>query len=151
MPFGFDKRDTGAKNSYLPHNYIENCVAYTGTHDNPTIVSWFFEIDKEEREDVRNYLCDKFTPDSEIHLPIIGTVMRSQAKLCIIPIQDYLGYDSRARINKPSTLGSNWTWRLSENDLSRELAKQIYEITRLSGRLTETVNSAKLERPNSAN
>ena len=149
--FGFDKRDTGAKNSYLPHNYIENCVAYTGTHDNPTIVSWFFEIDKEEREDVRNYLCDKFTPDSEIHLPIIGTVMRSQAKLCIIPIQDYLGYDSRARINKPSTLGSNWTWRLSENDLSRELAKQIYEITRLSGRLTETVNSAKLERPNSAN
>ncbi len=132
--FGFDKRDTGAKNDYLPHNYIENCVAYTGTHDNPTIISWFFEIDKEEREDVRNYLCDKFTPDSEIHLPIIGAVMRSQAKLCIIPIQDYLGYDSRARINKPSTLGANWTWRLSKGDITKELTKQIYEITRLSGR-----------------
>ena len=140
--FGFDKRDTGAKNDYLPHNYIENCVAYTATHDNPTIISWFFEIDKDEREDVRNYLCDKFTPDSEIHLPIIGTVMRSQAKLCIIPIQDYLGYDSRARINKPSTLGANWTWRLSKNDITKELTKQIYEITRLSGRANKLVESS---------
>ena len=135
--FGFDKRDTGAKNEYLPHNYIKNCVAYTGTHDNPTIVSWFFEITDEEREDVRNYLCDKYTPDSEMHLPIIGAVMRSQAKLVIIPIQDYLGYDSRSRINKPSTTGTNWLWRLSKGDLTEELAKQIYEITRLNGRATE--------------
>ena len=136
--FGFDKRDTGAKNDYLPHNYIENCVAYTGTHDNPTIVSWFFEISDEEREDVRNYLCDKYTPDSEINLPIIGAVMRSQAKLVIIPIQDYLGYDSRSRINKPSTTGINWQWRLSVGDLTNSLAKQIYEITRLNGRIENT-------------
>lgn len=136
--FGFDKRDTGAKNHYLPHNYIENCVAYTGTHDNPTVVSWFFEIDKEEREAVRKYLCDKYTPDSEIYMPIIGAVMRSQAKLCIIPIQDYLGYDSRSRINKPSTVGGNWTWRLSAADLTPELSKRIYEITRLCGRYEPT-------------
>ena len=133
--FGFDKRDTGAKNDYLPHNYIENCVAYTGTHDNPTIVSWFFEITDGEREDVRNYLCDKYTPDSEIYLPIIGAVLRSSAKLAIIPIQDYLGYDSRSRINKPSTTGTNWQWRLSTGDLTDTLSKQIYEITRLNGRL----------------
>lgn len=132
--FGFDKRDTGAKNEYLPHNYCENCVAYTGTHDNPTIVSWFFEITDGERQDVRNYLCDKYTPDSEIHLPIIGVVMRSKAKTVIIPIQDYLGYDSRSRINKPSTTGTNWQWRLSNLDLTKELARQIYEITRLNGR-----------------
>ena len=132
--FGFDKRDQGAKNHYLPHNYAENCVAYTGTHDNPTIVSWFFEISDDEREMVRGYLCDRYTPDSEIHLPIIGAIMRSQARLCIIPIQDYLGYDSRSRINKPSTVGSNWTWRLSATDLTPELSKRIYEITRLCGR-----------------
>ena len=60
--FAFDARDTGATNDYLPHNYIKNCVAYTGTHDNPTIVSWFFEISDEEMEkfhslgDVCNFL-----------------------------------------------------------------------------------------------
>jgi 4-alpha-glucanotransferase len=133
--FGFDKRDTGAQSDYLPHNYIDNCVAYTGTHDNPTIVSWFFEINDEERESVRTYLCDKYTPDSEINLPIIGAVMRSQAKLCIIPIQDYLGYDSRSRINKPGSVGSNWTWRLCKSDLTEKLQKEIYEITRLTGRM----------------
>ena len=132
--FGFDRRDAGAKNSYLPHNYNKNCVAYTGTHDNPTIVSWFFEITDEEREDVRRYLCDKFTPDSEIFMPIIGTVMRSAARIAIIPMQDYLGFDSRARINKPSTTGTNWQWRMSTGDLTNELAKEIFEITRLCGR-----------------
>jgi len=132
--FGFDKRDTGAKNEYLPHNYEDNCVAYTGTHDNPTIISWFFEITDEERRDVRNYLCDKFTPDSEINLPIIGAVLRSKAETVIVPMQDYLGYDSRSRINKPSTMGTNWQWRLSSTDLTKALAKEIYEITRLNGR-----------------
>lgn len=132
--FGFDKRDTGAKNEYLPHNYVKNCVAYTGTHDNPTIVSWFFEITNEERDNVRNYLCDKYTPDSEIYMPIIGSILRSQARLVIIPIQDYLGYDSRSRINKPSTLGTNWQWRLSHGDLTDNLEREIYEITRLTGR-----------------
>ena len=83
---------------------------------------------------VREYLCDRYTPDSEIHMPIIGAIMRSQARLCIIPIQDYLGYDSRSRINKPSTVGGNWTWRLSAADLTPELSKRIYEITRLCGR-----------------
>ncbi len=132
--FAFDARDTGATNDYLPHNYIKNCVAYTGTHDNPTIVSWFFEITKEEREMVRDYLCDKFTPDSEINKPIIGAVMRSNANLCIIPLQDYLAEDSRARINKPSTTSGNWTWRMSENDLTEEISDFILKITSLSGR-----------------
>lgn len=132
--FGFDKRDTGAKNAHLPHNYDIESVAYTGTHDNPTIVSWFFEISDEEREEVRSYLCDKYTPDSEINLPIIGAIMRSQSKLCIIPIQDYLGYDSRSRMNKPSTTSGNWSWRLTECDLTQELCSTIQKITRLSGR-----------------
>lgn len=132
--FAFDARDTGATNDYLPHNYIKNCVAYTGTHDNPTIVSWFFEITDKEREMVRDYLCDHFTPDSEINKPIIGAVMRSQAEICIIPLQDYLGLDSRARINKPSTSSGNWLWRISENDLRKEISNFILRITSLTGR-----------------
>ncbi len=132
--FAFDERDTNAKNDYLPHNYNENCVAYTGTHDNPTIVSWFFEITKKERELVRIYLCDYHTPDSEINKPIIGAVMRSCANTVIIPLQDYLGYDSRARINKPSTSSGNWLWRISENDLNDELKKYILNLTSVTGR-----------------
>ncbi|MBR2944099.1 MAG: 4-alpha-glucanotransferase [Clostridia bacterium] len=132
--FGFDARDTGAQSDYLPHNYIKNCVAYTGTHDNPTIVSWFFEITEEERKMVRAYLCDEYTPDSEINKPIIGAVMRSQASLVIIPLQDYLGYDSRARINTPSTQAGNWLWRISKNDLNDELKEYILKITSITGR-----------------
>ena len=132
--FGFDARDTGCKNDYMPHRYSENSVAYTGTHDNPTIVSWFFEISKKEREFVRNYLCDYHTPDSEINFPIIGTLMRSNSNIVIIPLQDYLGYDSRSRINKPSTTGSNWTWRTTDKDFSKELQVKIKEITKLTGR-----------------
>ena len=135
--FGFDKRDENAKNDYLPHNYIENSVAYTGTHDNPTIVSWFFEISDEERELVRTYLCDRFTPDSEIHKPIIGAVMRSKSNIAIIPLQDYLGYDSRARINKPSTNQGNWLWRISSRDLSDELNQYILNLTKITGRKKE--------------
>lgn len=133
--FAFDERDTGAQNDYLPHNYEENSVSYTGTHDNPTIVSWFFEITDKERKMVRSYLCDFHTPDCDINLPIIGTLMRSNSNLVIIPLQDYLGYDSRARINKPSTVGSNWTWRTIGEDFSKELKEIIYNITKLTGRI----------------
>ena len=132
--FAFDARDTGATNDYLPHNYIKNCVAYTGTHDNPTIVSWFFEISDKEREMVRAYLCDEYTPSAEINKPIIGAVMRSGAEICIIPLQDYLGEDSRARINKPSTTLGNWSWRMSERDLTEEVSEFVLKITSLSGR-----------------
>lgn len=132
--FAFDERDTNAKNDYLPHNYMNNCVAYTGTHDNPTIISWFFEITEKERELVRKYLCDEYTPDSEINKPIIGALMRSQANLVIIPLQDYLGYDSRSRINKPSTSSGNWLWRISGKDLSKELSEYILTLTKITGR-----------------
>lgn len=132
--FAFDERDTSAKNDHLPHNYIENSVAYTGTHDNPTIISWFFEITENERKQVRAYLCDHYTPDTEINKPIIGALMRSQARLVIIPLQDYLGEDSRARINKPSTSYGNWMWRINKNDLKADLMEYINTLTSLTGR-----------------
>lgn len=132
--FGFDERDEGSKNEHLPHNYHENSVAYTGTHDNSTIVSWFFEISENEREAVRDYLFDYLTPNSEINYPIIGTILRSKAKIVIIPLQDYLGLDSRARINKPATIGSNWTWRAIDSDFSIEMYKKILGVTKATGR-----------------
>jgi len=134
LQFAFDSRDTGAANDYLPHNYPENCVAYTGTHDNPTLVSWYQEISHREREMVRGYLCDRYTPEEELHMPMIALLMRSAANICIIPLQDYLGLNNKSRMNTPSTAGGNWQWRVTEAQLTEKLAKELLTITQQYGR-----------------
>ena len=134
LEFAFDSRDTGSANDYLPHNYIENCVAYTGTHDNETITGWFQSITKKERQMARDYLCDQTTPDRLLHQSFISLIMRSSAKSCIIPIQDYMGYDNTCRINKPSTVGINWRWRLTEDELSEELKEKNHAMAMRYGR-----------------
>ncbi len=134
LEFAFDSRDTGSRNDYLPHNYGENCVAYTGTHDNQTIASWFETITEEEREMARDYLCDRYTPDSELNRVFIALIMRSRANACIIPMQDYLGLDDSARMNKPSTVGTNWKWRLIQSDLSDTLCQELRCFAEMYGR-----------------
>ncbi len=134
LEFAFDSRDTGSANDYLPHNYIENCAAYTGTHDNETINGWFASITPKERQAARDYLCDQHTPDDQLHKSFISLLMRSNAKTCIIPLQDYMGCGNRCRINKPSTVGTNWRWRLKNGDLSKDLLEEIRAVTIRYGR-----------------
>ena len=134
LEFAFDARDTGSTSDYLPHNYTENCVAYTGTHDNETLVGWYNCITKEEQQLVRDYLCDSHTPKKHLYKSLIALAMRSVAKYCIIPMQDYLGLDNSARMNHPSTIGSNWRWRLTEDQLTEEIQQEIAELTRRFGR-----------------
>ncbi len=134
LEFAFDSRDSGSASDYLPHNYTENCVAYTGTHDNETITGWFDSISEEERQMARNYLCDYSTKKKNLYKSFIGLVMRSKAKTCIIPMQDYLGLDNKSRINKPSTVGCNWRWRVTEKQLSEELKNDILLTTQTFGR-----------------
>ena len=135
LEFAFDSRDSGCANDYLPHNYPENSVAYTGTHDNETLMGWLDSITEEEKKLAREYLCDRYTPEAELYRPLVSLVMGSRANLCIIPIQDYLGYDNSARMNKPSTVGENWKWRLQEGELGAGLQKEILEVTRRYGRM----------------
>ncbi|MCI9636481.1 MAG: 4-alpha-glucanotransferase [Hungatella sp.] len=135
LEFAFDSRDTGSASDYLPHNYTENCVAYTGTHDNETLAGWFGSISKEEMAMAREYLCDQYTPRKYLYKPFISLIMRSRAKLCVIPMQDYLGYDNSSRMNKPSTVGINWKWRITREELTEELQKEIYDTARRYGRL----------------
>lgn len=135
LEFAFDSRDSGCANDYLPHNYGENCVAYTGTHDNETIRGWFDSISTEEQEMAREYLCDSRTPKKELNWAFISLIMRSSARICIIPMQDYLGYGNECRMNKPSTVGINWKWRLTEGELTEELKKKLYDMARRYGRL----------------
>ncbi len=135
LEFAFDARDTGSASDYLPHNYPENSVAYTGTHDNETLAGWFDSISPEERRMARDYLCDQHTPKEELYKSFISLVMRSSAKLCIIPMQDYLGLDNSSRMNRPSTVGTNWLWRVKTEQLSRELQEEIRGITVRYGRM----------------
>ncbi len=139
LEFAFDSRDSGSANDYLPHNYTENAVVYTGTHDNETVVGWFDTICTEDRALARNYLCDYYTPDEEIYKPFIALAMSSVAKCCIIPIQDYLGLDNKARINRPSTIGCNWRWRVTGDQLTKDLQKEILDQTKRYGRMN-TIN-----------
>lgn len=129
LEFAFDSRDTGSRNDYLPHNYTEHCVAYTGTHDNQTIASWFASITDEERAMARAYLCDRYTPDCELHRVFISLIFRSRAKLCVIPMQDWLGLDDTARMNRPSTVGENWKWRMKAAQMSEALRRDIRDMT----------------------
>ena len=135
LEFAFDARDTGNASDYLPHNYIENCVAYTGTHDNETLVAWYEGILEEERKMARDYLNDQYTPDDEFYWCMICEIMRSHASMCVIPLQDYLGLDNTARMNQPSTVGKNWRWRVTQSQLTKELQTNIRTITRRYGRL----------------
>lgn len=137
LEFAFDSRDSGSANDYLPHNYTENCVAYTGTHDNETLVGWFDSITKEEQEMARRYLWDQSTPQQYLYQSFIALAMRSSAKYCIIPMQDYLGLDNSCRTNKPSTVGCNWKWRVSKEQLSRELQRKILGMAQLYGRANQ--------------
>ena len=134
LGFAFDSRDTGSASDYLPHNYPVNSVAYTGTHDNETLVSWYQTISDAERAMVRDYLYDYATPDEQLYKSMIALILRSAAARCIISMQDWLGLDNAARINKPSTVGQNWRWRLKKTQLTKKLQKEICQLTTRYGR-----------------
>ncbi len=135
LEFAFDSRDTGSAADYLPHNYPENAVAYTGTHDNETLTGWFSDILPKERHLLRNYLQDYRTPADQIYWQLICLIMRSNARLCIIPMQDYLGLDNSSRMNRPSTLGGiNWRWRLLPQEFSDTLTDRIKNLVTTYGR-----------------
>ena len=134
LEFAFDSRDSGSANDYLPHNYPENSVVYTGTHDNETIIGWFNTITEDEQKMARAYLSDFKTAKSKLHKQFIALVMRSNSGMCIIPMQDWLGLDNRSRMNTPSTVGTNWKWRVKKEALTEALNEEILFTTKVFGR-----------------
>lgn len=134
--FAFDSRDTGS--GYLPHMYNNKCIAYTGTHDNETVIGWIKSADKAGVRMATEYL--HLTKEEGYNWGMIRGVMESVADTAIIPLQDYLGLDDSARFNIPSTLGGNWMWRCSSKQLSKALSKKIAHITELYGRADTSNN-----------
>ena len=135
LEFAFDSRDSSGAGEYLPHNYNPNCVCYTGTHDNETIYGWLSSIKKAERKMICTYLDRPDATDEELAKGLIRMAVSSVAGMCVIPIQDYLLLDNSARINFPSTMGTNWRWRLVKEDLYKELPKEIKNLCKLYGRV----------------
>ena len=134
VQFAFSSADEGGANEYLPHNYSNNCVVYTGTHDNETIHGWFMGLPKEEKDWVRTYLGDTGTPQKHMYKRLIELAMRSCGDTCIIPAQDWLGLDNSARMNTPGTVEINWSWRLQPGQMTGELAEEVRNITKRYGR-----------------
>ena len=130
LQFAFDSRE---ESDYLPHNYIKNCVVYTGTHDNDTTVGWAKTMNKKDRSFAMKYLGVKNSKD--LPFAVVKAALSSVADTAIIPMQDYLELGSEARMNTPSTLGGNWKWRMKNNDFSEEKSLQIAEYIKLYGRL----------------
>ena len=83
----------------------------------------------------REYLCDPYTPESEIHKPFVSVAMLSKADTCIIPIQDYMGLDNSCRMNQPSTVGKNWRWRVKAEQITDELAEELANLAKRYGRM----------------
>lgn len=133
LQFAFDSREDS---DYLPHNYVSNTVCYTGTHDNDTTVGWYRSMKQKDRKMALDYLNrTDFASDKDIAFSFIKLAMGSVSKICIIPMQDWLGLDGTARINTPSTVGGNWVWRMKKGAFTKKLAREIRDITQLYARL----------------
>ncbi|MDQ6785368.1 MAG: 4-alpha-glucanotransferase [Acidobacteriota bacterium] len=119
------------ENYNLPRNYIKNSVAYTGTHDNDTVVGWFEKANDRERKFCLDYLK---SDGSEINWDFIRADWKSEADAAIAPMQDLLGLGSEARMNFPSSSAGNWNWQCREGDFSNEISNRLRELTETNGR-----------------
>lgn len=138
LEFAFDSREGG---DYLPHNYNKNCVVYTGTHDNSTIMGWLKEASAESIEYCKEYF--DINQDKDFAWKMIVRAMATVCDLTIIPMQDYLQLDDKARMNIPSTCSGNWQWRMKRTALTKKLENWIYYITSLYQRTIRKAESMK--------
>ena len=123
---------TDASEPFLPHNYPENCVAYTGTHDNDTTISWYQTAPDHEKKYCGEYLR---SDAKDIAWDLIRGVWSSVSVYSLACMQDFLRLDTTARMNYPGRPSGNWEWRMDHSDMSDELAEQIYDLNRIYGRV----------------
>ncbi len=127
--------DSSPHSEYLPHMIGHNSVIYTGTHDNETSRGWYLRNCEEDKRTAKYF--DDYTGNDFVDtaaMAMIRLAMSSVADTCIIMMQDYLNLGNEARINKPSTLGNNWGWRMEKDALDPLLAEEIANLTYVYGR-----------------
>jgi 4-alpha-glucanotransferase len=128
LQFGFDGDPA---NLHLPHEHQPDSIIYTGTHDNDTTAGWYASLDAGTRDLVRRYLG---RGDHEIVDAMVRAAFASVGKLAVLPIQDLLHLGSEARLNRPGTVGGNWSWRLQLDSLTGELAARYRDLIQLHNR-----------------
>ena len=129
LQFAFDSRE---ESDYLPHNYTQNSVVYTGTHDNTTTADWELSAPAGDVAFARRYL--DVEGGADFTRRFIRAALASVSDTAVIPMPDWLGLGAEARINTPSTLGGNWLWRMDPAALTDALAADILALTKLYGR-----------------
>ncbi len=128
LQFAFDG---STDNPYLPHRHRENCVVYTGTHDNNTSLGWFEELPEERKHAVRDYLAH---PSEPMPWPLVRWALASVARLTVVPLQDVLGLDGSHRMNRPGTTEGNWIWRFGWDWFPQDVAQRMRHLIRIYGR-----------------
>jgi 4-alpha-glucanotransferase len=125
-----------SSNAYLPHNYVRNTVVYPGTHDNDTAIGWWNKASDKEKQFVAKYLGYKSAAEiTEINWEFIQMALASVADLAILPLQDILGLDDRARMNDPSINAGNWRWRYESSQmLTSQIRDRLLEMTQIYSR-----------------
>ncbi|CAF3700739.1 unnamed protein product [Rotaria sp. Silwood1] len=125
-------------NIYLPHNYVQNCIAYTGTHDNNTSIAWFRQnITNNEKENLIKYLQKEGDPEHNINWDLIRLIHASVANLSIILFQDILSLAEGYRMNNPGftpDYEENWTWRFKWEQLKKSDKDKLKLLTNIYGR-----------------
>jgi 4-alpha-glucanotransferase len=126
--------------SFMPHNYVRDLVAYTGTHDNDTVAGWWAsdKLSEAERAHAKAYLA---ADGRDMAWTLLRAVYASVAATAIAPLQDLLGRGSDARMNTPATAAGNWRWRVEERELTAQLAARAAALARLYGRSAGSVSS----------
>jgi 4-alpha-glucanotransferase len=131
MQFGFEsERDP----FHRPDHFPMNSVAYTGTHDNDTLMGWYAHrrVDRSDDSVLDRYLSEA---RQDVHWELIRMVLRSDSNLAVIPLQDILGLSSEARMNVPGQASGNWSWRCSADVLTDDLAEHLRGMTATAQRL----------------
>ena len=133
IQFGFDG---SPHNPHLPHNYVLNTVAYTGTHDNDTTRGWFESLPENVRQAARNYASQAGAATGEIAWDFIRSVWSSKSGLAIAPLQDLLNLGVEGRMNVPGVATGNWRWRCTEEMLKPSIFERLRELTASAGRMS---------------
>jgi len=121
-------------NPHIPHNYSATLAAYSGTHDNNTALGWYRDDASEEERNTLGRYLGRMPDEKEVPDIIVRMVLSSVAQRAIIPLQDYLGLGSEARMNTPATPSGNWEWRADELCFTEELSIRIKQLSEIYGR-----------------
>jgi len=141
LQFAFSSQPT---NEHLPHNFERQTLVYTGTHDNDTTVGWYRTRGEAEQHTVREYVG---SDGQQIHLDLIRLALSSVADFAIVPMQDLMGQDSRARMNTPGQSSGNWAWRYRSEMLMEWHHDWLARLTRLYNRVPPTTPTPSVPTP----